>query len=420
MKLGVIADDFTGATDIAGFLVKNGVRTVQIIDQPEDDSDLSADAFVVSLKSRTCDPAQAVQMSLDALEWLLKQGCDRIYFKYCSTFDSTSEGNIGPVADALLSRMNEDITVVCPALPVNGRTLYKGYLFVHDMVLNESGMRDHPINPMKDAKIRRVLAGQTSGKVGEIHYEIIEKGPDAVSKRMDELKKSGCRYVVVDALNDSHLSCIASATANFRVYTGGSGLGNALARVWKQDNASAYSAQENGRPKPAKTVIFSGSCSIATNVQVERYKNVGARLSIDIQRFINEPGYEEEIFQWMLSHIEDAYAPMVYATTTPEKLRENKQKHQGLNLGETIETLFGRMACRLRSENVCNFIVAGGETAGKIVQSLELDALYVGPQIDPGVPWMRATESDVYLALKSGNFGAEDFFKKAQEMYTGP
>lgn len=417
MKIGVIADDFTGATDIAGFLVKNGVKTVQIIDRPEGDADVSAEAFVVSLKSRSCDPRQAIRMSLDALEWLLQQGCDKIYFKYCSTFDSTSEGNIGPVGDAILERMGEKITVVCPALPVNGRTLYKGYLFVHDTLLNESGMRDHPLNPMKDAKISRVLGSQSSGKVGEIHYEVIEKGPDAIREKLNELKVKGCRYVVVDTLDDSHLSCIAQATAELKVYTGGSGLGGALAKAWKQNDAAAASAQEAGRPKPARTVIFSGSCSKATNLQVERYTRVGASQSIDRRRFIDEPGYAEELFRWILSHIDDDYAPMLYATTTPDKLQENKQKYKGLNLGEEIEKLFGQLAVRLRSEKVTNFIVAGGETAGKIVQSLDLGSLYVGPQIDPGVPWMRATDGEVYLALKSGNFGAEDFFKKAQEMY---
>ena len=419
MKLGVIADDFTGATDIAGFLVKNGVKTVQIIDRPEGNADVSAEAFVVSLKSRSCESQQAIQMSLDALEWLLKQGCDKIYFKYCSTFDSTSEGNIGPVGDAILERMGEEITVVCPALPVNGRTLYKGYLFVHNTLLNESGMRDHPLNPMKDAKISRVLESQTTGKVGEIHYEVIEKGPDAVLKKMNELKENGYRYAVVDTLDNSHLSCIARATADLEVYTGGSGLGGALAGEWKKNNDSVASAQEAGRPRPVRTVIFSGSCSTATNLQVEWYQKVGASHSINRQRFIDEPGYAEELFQWILSHIDNEYAPMLYATTTPDKLQKNKQKYKGLNLGEEIENLFGQLAARLRSEKVSNFIVAGGETAGKIVQSLELGALYVGPQIDPGVPWMRAIDGEVFLALKSGNFGAEDFFKKAQEMYKG-
>ncbi|MCF7914573.1 MAG: four-carbon acid sugar kinase family protein [Spirochaetaceae bacterium] len=419
MKLGVIADDFTGATDIAGFLVKNGVKTIQLIDRPEDASELSAEAFVVSLKSRSCDPQHAVQMSLRALEWLLKQGCDKIYFKYCSTFDSTSEGNIGPVADAILQRMNADMTVVCPALPVNGRTLYQGYLFVHDTLLNESGMRDHPVTPMKDAKIRRVLESQTTGRVGEVHYDVIERGPEAVSDKVNELKETGCRYVVFDTLNDAHLLTIAHATKDLKVYTGGSGLGDALARLWKGDAVAIDSAKEVGRPAPAKTVIFSGSCSAATNVQVEQYRAAAASLAIDRQRLIDESGYEEEVFRWIMAHIDEPYAPMVYATTTPGKLLENKQKYQGFNLGEAIESLFGRLAARLLRENVRNYIVAGGETAGKIVQSLELSALYVGPQIDPGVPWMKATDSNVFLALKSGNFGAEDFFKKAQEMYYG-
>jgi uncharacterized protein YgbK (DUF1537 family) len=419
MKLGVIADDFTGATDIAGFLVKNGVKTVQIIDRPAGVAEVNAEAYVVSLKSRSCDAQQAIRMSLDALEWLLNMGCDTIYFKYCSTFDSTSEGNIGPVADAIMERMNEDLTIVCPALPVNGRTLYKGYLFVHDTLLNESGMRNHPLNPMKDAKISRVLSSQTKAGIGEIHYELLERGPEAVQAELSELKRSGVRYVVVDTLDDSHLSCIVRAASDLKVFTGGSGLGDAIAREWKKDADYTGSAGEAGRPKTARTIIFSGSCSTATNVQVERYKPIGATLSLDRKRFIDDPGYEDEVFAWIMTHIDDAYAPMLYATTTPDELQANKRMFNHVNLGEEIENMFGRLAARLLSAGVKNFIVAGGETAGKIVQSLNLESLYVGPQIDPGVPWMRSTDQEVYLALKSGNFGAEQFFKKAQEMYDG-
>jgi uncharacterized protein YgbK (DUF1537 family) len=415
MKLGVIADDFTGATDIAGFLANNGVKTVQIINQPVGDAGVDAEAFVISLKSRSCDAKKAVQMSLGALEWLLAAGCDTIYFKYCSTFDSTRYGNIGPVADAIMERMDEDITVLCPSLPVNGRTVYKGYLFVHDQLLNESGMRNHPLNPMQDAKPIRVFGTQTSSKVGEIHYELIEKGPEAVKAQLAKLKDSGCRYAVVDALNESHLTCIAQATTDLRVFTGGSGLAEAIAREWKHNSVSTDSAQEAGRREPGRTVIFSGSCSTATQLQVERYKTVGATLPIDLQHLIDDSGYENEVFEWIISHIDEEYAPMLYATTTPEKLQENRQRFSTTNLGEEIENLFGRLAARLRTKHVSNFIVAGGETAGKIVGSLDLVSLYVGPQIDPGVPWMRATGCEVYLALKSGNFGAEDFFRKAQD-----
>jgi len=417
MKLGVIADDFTGATDIAGFLVENGIQTIQILNEPGEDVDIQADAYVVSLKSRSCPPEEAVGMSLRTLEWLLWKKCTHIYFKYCSTFDSTREGNIGPVADAILKRLGEKMTVVCPALPVNGRTVYQGYLFVYDQLLNESGMKNHPVTPMLDAKVGRILGSQTNGKIGEVGTFLIENGPEAVKNRLAELKAHGCRYAVLDTLNDAHLDCLAKAVQDFRFLTGGSGLAAGLARLWRSKGPAEEKAENSARPSRNKTVILSGSCSLATNRQVTRYKERASSIFIDAWKIIHEPGYIEEIVRWTEQHLNEKYAPMLYATKTPEELSKSKEEFGDNSVGGMIESFFGSLALRFMEVGVRNFIVAGGETAGKIVQSMKLKAFFIGPQIAPGVPWTKSVDRDVYLALKSGNFGDDDFFRKAQEFF---
>src|SRR6056297_893135 len=249
MRLGVIADDFTGATDVAGFLVEYGIPTIQINGVPDPGYSEEAEAYVVSLKTRACPPEEAVEQSLRALVWLQSRGCDRFYFKYCSTFDSTDRGNIGPVADAILKTLGSGCSVVCPALPVNGRTVYKGYLFVHDQLLHESGMRDHPLNPMKDAKIARLLAAQTEGSVAEVHAEVVDQGTAAVRHRILNCLQAGYRYIVLDTLKDEHLAVIAEAVKDMPLLTGGSGLALGLSRLQNKGALEIAEAkrQEIGR-----------------------------------------------------------------------------------------------------------------------------------------------------------------------------
>lgn len=494
MKLGVIADDFTGATDIAGFLVANGVRTIQVLRVPARAeateraevtkrapataraeatvpgggvSTLAADAYVVSLKSRSCPPEEAVAISLGALQWLREQGCTQFYFKYCSTFDSTDRGNIGPVADALLHALSAAMTVVCPALPVNGRTLYHGYLFVHDQLLHESGMRDHPVTPMRDSKIKRVLERQlpadaqaaavpiavgstpaavAPAAVAEIFVEDIERGAAPLRQRVLELRAAGVRYIVMDTLNDQHLDLIAAATEELSLVTGGSGLAAAMARRWRAAQcrpagggvaeaakgappqaavapAQAVPAPQLSRtsaaaavlPYPGRTVILSGSCSVATNRQVAHYAPHAFALPVDVPRCLADAAYLGETVTAVAAHLDDANAPLLYATSPPEVLKQMQELHGGSRVGEAIESFFGALAVRLREMGVRNFIVAGGETSGKVVQALGLEAFHIGPQIAPGVPWTTAVGTEISLALKSGNFGADDFFFKAQE-----
>jgi len=414
-KLGVIADDFTGATDIAGFLAVNGVATIQVNGVPEEDFPADADAFVISLKSRSCPRDQAVKDSLAALQWLRQKGCTQIFFKYCSTFDSTPQGNIGPVTDALLDALQENITIICPALPVNGRTVYQGYLFVYDELLNESGMRNHPLNPMTDAKLSRVMEAQSRGRAVNLYADTVDRGPEAVRQDIEKARAEGFRYVVVDTLSDKHLDTIAGACSHLPLVTGGSGLAAGLAKVKGRNGAAVAAAMADGRPRKNPGVILSGSCSTATNRQVRVYRQQAASLYLNADRCLDDPDYIQDLYDWTLTHLDDPYAPLLYATSDPVELARIKAAHPGRDVGMAIEKVFGALAVRLRDAGVANFIVAGGETSGMVVQKLGLSAFHIGPQIDPGVPWVKAVGQAVHLALKSGNFGSDDFFAKAQE-----
>jgi len=410
MKLGVIADDFTGATDIAGFLVEYGISTVQINGVPAPEFNVPAEAYVISLKSRSCAVEQAVEQARRSLDWLRGMKCDRFYFKYCSTFDSTEKGNIGPVADAMLESLESECTVVCPALPVNGRTVYKGYLFVHDQLLNESGMKDHPLNPMKDAKIARLLAAQTEGSVAEVHAEVVDQGTAAVRHRILNCLQAVYRYIVLDTLKDEHLAVIAEAVKDMPLLTGGSGLALGLSRLQNKGALEIAEAKRQGRPSGGKTVILSGSCSEATRKQVAAYRRGAPSLQLDGDRCLEDKGYVEELFQWAAERSGEGTAPMLYSTT--DRIRGDARK-----IGAAIEEVFGRLAARLAEGVVKNFIVAGGETSGRVVQSLGVRAFWIGPQVSPGVPWVKSVGGEAAFILKSGNFGDEDFFARAQGFY---
>lgn len=415
-KIGVIADDFTGATDIAGFLVANGITTVQVNGVPDHDLKVQVDSWVVSLKSRSCPKEVAVRDSLSALKWLQGQGCEQIYFKYCSTFDSTEKGNIGPVIDALMQELETDQTVVCPALPVNGRTIYKGYLFVYDQLLNESGMRNHPVTPMKDSKLSRVMESQSKGKAASLHVETLNAGVDAVKTFLKHSREKGDSYVVLDALDQAHLDIAAQALVDMPLITGGSGLAASLASLYCSDVMNKANAIAGGRPKVAKTIILAGSCSEATNRQVSLYRNSADALKISKDELIRDKdGYLKEVLNWLTPRLDDPFAPLVYATVPPEELALSREKYPAGVVEEAIEAFFGNLAVELHKMGVRNYITAGGETSGKVVQSLGIDSFFIGPQIDPGVPWLKAVEEDVFLVLKSGNFGSDDFFIKAQK-----
>ena len=417
MLLGVIADDFTGATDIAGFLVANGVSTIQTVGVPTETTALDAEAIVVSLKSRSCPKAEAVADSLATLVFLRRQGCRQIFQKYCSTFDSTKDGNIGPVADALLDALEADFTVVCPALPVNGRTIYKGYLFVGEVLLSESGMRHHPISPMTDSSLVRLMEMQSRGTCGVVPLEVVENGAQPVRAALAALKQAGKRYAVLDALNDAHLDILGEAVSDFALVTGGSGLAAGMAKAWRGQLANPGHAADAGRPQGDRAIVLAGSCSQMTNAQVAAYRAAQApATAVDVRRCIADPSYADDLAGWAIAQAAGGkLAPLVYATTDPDNLNRI-QAEFGHAASEAIEKVFAALAAKLAAQNFDRFIVAGGETSGAVVQALGVSAFHIGPTIAPGVPWVRAVDRPYSMALKSGNFGKERFFFDCQDV----
>ncbi|WP_197060506.1 3-oxo-tetronate kinase [Erwinia sp. 9145] len=413
IKLGIIADDFTGATDIASFMATSGWRVVQLNGIPTGTVDLaSADAVVISLKSRSCAAEQALTLSAHASRWLTTQGCERLYFKYCSTFDSTSAGNIGPVTDFLLAETRAPMAILCPALPINGRTVVHGHLFVNGRLLNESGMENHPLTPMKDANLLRVMEQQAQGTCGLVSLATLGEGKAAVVRRLAQLENEGKRYAVVDALTQNDLLTLADALPHNVLLTGGSGLAGALAARHPQPpQAEEFAPLSTGR-----TLILAGSCSLMTNQQVAHYREHAPSLALDVERCLNDADYQAELAAWVLTQSAEK-APMIYATRPAEEVKALQERFGVEAVGSAIEHLFAALAVELNGQGVNKFIVAGGETSSLIVQKLSVEGFAIGETIAPGVPWVKDLHRPLWLALKSGNFGDEHFFTKAQEFY---
>jgi uncharacterized protein YgbK (DUF1537 family) len=416
LLLGAIADDFTGATDLANTLVRGGMRCVQTIGVPGGALDAAADAVVVALKSRTIPAHAAVAQSLDALRWLQAQGAEQIYFKYCSTFDSTPKGNIGPVTDALLDALHgkgQGFTIACPAFPTNQRTVFKGHLFVGDVLLSDSGMRQHPLTPMTDANLVRVLQAQTTRKVGLVAHEVVAQGPAAIAKRFDALRADGIGIAVLDAISDADLMQIGIALAGMKLVTAGSGIAMGLPQNWRARGADVQSLPAvSGR-----TAVVSGSCSVATNAQVRHFREQGRpALQIDPMALAAGDDAVHRALAWC-----DAQGdgPMlVYATAEPAAVQRVQAELGVARAGELVEHALARIARGLVERGVRRLVVAGGETSGAVVQALGITQLMIGAQIDPGVPWTAARSPAcngewLHLALKSGNFGSTDFLTKA-------
>lgn len=418
-RLGVIADDFTGATDIASFLVQNGLSTIQFNGVPQQHDTLTAEAIVISLKSRSNPVNEAVDQSLAALRWLQAQGCDRFYFKYCSTFDSTEKGNIGPVTDALLAELGETQTVICPALPVNGRTVYLGHLFVGEQLLSDSGMRHHPVTPMTDSNLLRLMERQSQGKAGLIAAPILDQGAEAVRTRLAELKAQGINYVALDTLNEQHLLVQGEALRDMRLVTGGSGLAIGLARQWAQPGSNSQAAENAGRPQGARAVVISGSCSQMTNKQVNAYRQQAPSHEVDVVRCLESASaYAQELCDWVVANSDQSLAPLLFATADAQQLQLIQQQYGAERSSHAVEQLFAAVTRELQARGWQRFIVAGGETSGVVAQSLGVTAFHIGPTISPGVPWVRDIHQPLSLALKSGNFGDEQFFRRAQTEFS--
>lgn len=419
MLLGIIADDLTGASDIAGFVARSGFSVVQYAGAPDSAPPADCDCAVVSLKTRSIPAPDAVKASLAALDWLRAQNCPRIYFKYCSTFDSTAAGNIGPVTDALMNALSSPLAVLCPSLPVNGRTVKDGILFVEGVPLSDSHMRHHPLNPMLDSFLPNLMDAQAPGKTGVVGLDAVEKGPEAVRARMNALKAEGFRYAVADAVTDADLDVLSVALRDEVFVTGGSGLGGALAARLVEQHPENFSKRALAVPTGGKTAAFSGSCSKMTNAQVARYRAVAQVFDVSVERCLGDAAaYAAEAAGWVAANAGGAHAPLVTATANPESLAEIQKRFGGKEAAEAVEAFFSSLAGALRREGFANFIVAGGETSGAVSLSLGVSAFRIGAEIAPGVSWVEAIGADrpLWLAMKSGNFGDEKFFEKAQSM----
>ncbi len=416
IHLGCIADDFTGATDLANNLVRAGMRVLQTIGVPPQPLQADVDAVVVALKSRTIAPQEAVTQSLQALAWLQAQGAAQIYFKYCSTFDSTPQGNIGPVTEALMDALGAGFSISTPAFPDNHRTVFKGHLFVGDVLLSESGMQHHPLTPMTDPNLVRVMQAQcATRKVGLVPHKVIAQGADAIRAEFARLQSQGISIAVVDAISNHDLMHLGPALQGMPLVGAGSGVAIGL----PQNYALAHAGNADALP-PARgqQAIVAGSCSEATNRQVADFMAAGRpAMGLDPLRMASGADVVAEALEWAHSHLSTGPV-LVYSTADPEAVRAVQQRLGVAQAGALVEDTVARIARGLVEQGVRQLVVAGGETSGACVQALGIAQMQIGPQIDPGVPWCHAQspivgEEGLHIALKSGNFGSDDFFSKA-------
>jgi uncharacterized protein YgbK (DUF1537 family) len=419
--LGCIADDFTGATDLAGMLVQAGMRTVQMIGVPTGPLPNEVDAVVIALKSRTIPAPEAVSQSLAALHWLKEAGCRQIYFKYCSTFDSTDRGNIGPVIDALMEALDTSFTIACPAFPENKRTIFKGHLFVGEQLLAESGMQHHPLTPMTDSNLVRVLQRQTAADVGLIEHATVAAGPKAIQQKAEQLQAQGVRIAIVDAIDNEDLIHIGAACKGMPLVTAGSGVALGLPQNFRADDLLDQHASSQQLPAcTGLRAVISGSCSQATQAQVADLLARGTPgYAIDpLELAVNGDAVSAAIGKvsaWAAPLLQSGPV-VVYATAGPDSVTSVQHALGAKRAGALVEAALAGIALEFVSLGVRQLIVAGGETSGAVVTALEVDGLRIGPQIDPGVPWTVSLGSTpIALALKSGNFGSIDFFSKAWE-----
>jgi uncharacterized protein YgbK (DUF1537 family) len=417
LLIGAIGDDMTGSTDLALMLAKQGMSIIQYIGIPSDNMKVeNAHSAVIALKIRTSPVDEAINQSLSACEWLIEKGARQIVFKYCSTFDSTASGNIGPVAESLMKRLGVGITVFCPAFPDNGRTLYNGHLFVEQDLLSESGMRNHPLTPMKDSNLVRFLGKQVSNskQVSLVSYLEVNAGPQAIKNKLGALEKDGIRFAIVDSLTNKHLLDIGKACSDFRLVTGGSGISMGLPDNFR----SAGLLTENGGlellPKTeGNSLVIAGSCSLATRKQVAMMAMDYPSLRLDPSALVEGNQSIQSVIEWIKRHI-SRKSVLIYSTAEPEKVAEIQSSFGRRRSGDLLENAFAAIATEMLESGISKFIVAGGETSGAVVKALGIKALRIGPEIAPGVPWTFSDiEPVVCLALKSGNFGDETFFEKA-------
>ena len=419
--LGCIADDFTGATDLAGLLARSGVKVSLRIGVPTAPPENTGPFEVIALKSRTTPVDEAVAETLAALEWLKAAGASRFFWKYCSTFDSTAEGNIGPVAETLMEDLKTDQTIYCPAFPENGRSIFMGNLFVGEQPLAESPMKDHPLTPMRDSNLMRLLRPQVTKPVGLANRLTVADGADALRSRLNALKADGVAHVVVDAVANSDLTIIAEACRDMPLMTGGSAVAMPLPSLYLADGTLSKDAATMQSPKvDDKTIVLSGSCSAMTNAQVANYIDLGAANyqldPLEIAKTGAQP-----VLDWLNTQ-DLSKAPLIYATADPARVKAVQDELGVAAAGQLIEDTLAQCATHAVKGGARRIIVAGGETSGAVTKALGVDRLDIGAEIAPGVPWTYCVSNgqQIALTLKSGNFGTETFFSDAQDKLDTP
>lgn len=402
--IGVIADDVTGATDVAAALRRAGLRTMLALRSDFDGEAVDADAVVIGLKTRSIPVAEAIASSLEALRTLQQLDVAQVYFKYCSTFDSTDAGNIGPVTEALAAALGADLVVTTPAAPVHGRTVYRGYLFVGDLLLHETHMRDHPVTPMRDASLSRLLAAQTADPVAVLPLETIREGSDAVRAAIEQAGAAGTRHLIADAASEDDLDVVAGALDGAALMAGSAGLVGALARRRGSD------AETPAGPPAGRTALIAGSCSQRTLEQIQHFRDAGH----SAYRIVAKPGdtaaaLASDAIAWWDRQSHDASA-LLYSSSAAADRDASVP-----NAGELYEETAGIIAAELADRGVERMLIAGGETSGAVVEALGIEAAIVGPEAATGAPWIRDSERELHLVLKSGNFGDADLFVDVAE-----
>lgn len=414
---GAIADDFTGATDLAGLLARSGVPVSLRMGVPAEQPQNSAPVEIIALKCRTSPVEEAVQETQAALRWLQEAGAQRFFWKYCSTFDSTPKGNIGPVAEALMKTLGVNQTIYCPAFPENGRAIFMGNLFVGEQPLSESPMKDHPLTPMRDSNLARLLTPQVTKPVGLANRLAVARGAASLTKKFSQLAEDGVAHVVVDAVANDDLYVIAEACQDMILLTGGSAVAMPLPELWAKQGRLAKSTASDARSyDPGPAVVLSGSCSSMTNRQVADFlAKGGPSFKLDPLE-IAEAG-NAKVLHWLAAQDPTA-TPLIYATAAPDAVRAAQDRLGVERVGSMIEATLAVCAEAARNSGYRRFVVAGGETSGSVTKALGVTRLNIGAEIAPGVPWCFATSQNARIAitLKSGNFGNEEFFSKALEV----
>ena len=418
LALGCIADDYTGASDLANTLTRCGLRTVQTIGIPADDLKLlDVDAVVVSLKSRSIAATEAVEKSRAADAWLRKRGADHVLFKICSTFDSTDAGNIGPVMDALAADAGDAIVLLTPAFPETGRTVYMGQLFVGQVPLNESPLKDHPLNPMHDANLVRVLARQSRRKIGLADRAVVASGIEALRKHLDSLAGTGVGAAIADAITTSDLETIGTVALGHKISVGASGIGLGLARALvSSGRVTSHDADATDQIVGGAAACLAGSCSQATLLQITHAEITMPVLRLDPAALVSGRDETQRALDWATGHL--ANGPVLIASSAkPDQVFAVQAKHGREMAGRAIEQAMADIAEGLVARGVKRLVVAGGETSGAVVDRLRLPGFLVGLEIAAGVPVLRAVGGhDMVLALKSGNFGGPGFFADALKL----